>query len=44
VLIVADDASAEIAALEYKRRRFVEGKDAIVSVLASRHAIPHPLP
>jgi hypothetical protein len=44
VLILADDASAEIATSEYKGRRFVEGKDAILNVLASRHGIPQPHP
>jgi hypothetical protein len=44
VLILADGASPDHATAEYQGRRFVEGKDAILRVLASRHGIPHPHP
>lgn len=44
VLVLADDASPELANAEYKGRRFIAGKDAILNVLASRHGIPHPHP
>jgi hypothetical protein len=44
VLILADGTTPEHATGEYKGRHFVEGKDAILRVLALRYGIPHPHP
>lgn len=44
VLVLADDAPAGLENGSYQGRRFAEGKDAILHVLAVRHGIPrvHP--
>ena len=44
VLILADDAPAGLETGSFNGRRFVEGKDAILNVLAIRHGIPDPHP
>jgi hypothetical protein len=44
LLALADDAPAELATGSYRGRRFVSGKDAILSVLSRRHGIPEPHP
>jgi Protein of unknown function (DUF3088) len=44
VLILADDAPKELANRNWNGRRFVEGKDTILAVLALRHGIPLPHP
>jgi hypothetical protein len=44
LLALADDAPAELATGVYCGRRFVSGKDAILSVLSRRHGIPEPHP
>ncbi len=44
VLILADDAPADLATGSYQGRRFVAGKDAILAALSRRYGIPDPHP
>lgn len=44
LLVLADDAPAELATGTYRGRHFVNDKDAILSVLARRHGIAEPHP
>jgi hypothetical protein len=44
VLILADDAPADLATGSYQGRRFVAGKDAILAALSRRYDIPDPHP
>jgi hypothetical protein len=44
LLVLADDAPAELATGSYQGRRFVNDKDAILAVLALRHGIAEPHP
>ncbi len=44
VLVLADDAPADLATGSYEGRRFVAGKDAILAALSARLGIPLPHP
>ena len=44
LLVFADNASADFATQSFQGRRFVEGKDAILSALSKRYGIPDPHP
>jgi hypothetical protein len=44
VLVLADDAPAELATGSFAGRRFVAGKEAILAALSARHGIPLPHP
>jgi hypothetical protein len=44
LLVLADDAPAELATGAFRGRKFVDGKDAILTVLSRRHGIPRPHP
>jgi hypothetical protein len=44
LLVLADDAPADIAAYSYRGRRFVNDKDAILRTLSRRYGIPEPHP
>jgi hypothetical protein len=44
VLILADDADDGLATGSFEGRRFVEGKDAILTALSRRYFIPSPHP
>ena len=44
VLILADDADEQLATGSFEGRRFVEGKDAILTALSRRHGLPEPHP
>lgn len=44
LLILADDAPADLATGSYRGRRFVDDKDAILAVLTRRHGVAEPHP
>lgn len=44
VLVLADDAPADLATGSFEGRRFVAGRDAILAALSARHGIPLPHP
>lgn len=44
VLVLADDAPADLATGSYEGRGFVAGKDEILAALSARHMIPLPHP
>ena len=44
LLVLAADAPDELATGKFRGRGFVDGKDAILSVLSKRHGIPRPHP
>jgi hypothetical protein len=44
LLLLADHAAVDFAMQSFQRRRFVQGKDAILAALSSRYAIPNPHP
>jgi hypothetical protein len=44
LLVLAADASDDLATGKFRGQRFVDDKDAILSVLSRRHGIPRPHP
>jgi hypothetical protein len=44
LLVLAADAPDELATGKFQGQRFVDGKDAILTVLSRRHGIPRPHP
>ncbi len=44
LLLLAADAADELATGEFRGQRFVDSKDAILTVLSQRHGIPDPHP